>query len=154
MKRDSALHPLSHQHHNALTGCLLIRKGVQKGADKKVLNDFTRQLFNDDILGHLDAEEKFMFPALDKLGGGYKSILKNDHDRLRVLGERLSMQNNGYALYSAIANLLEQHIRFEERVVFNKLQEKLSESEMQQLGQSLNGIQARKCSDYPVKFWE
>ena len=154
MKRDSALQPLSHQHHNALTGCLLIKKGVQKKADKKILKDFVQRLYKDDLLQHLDAEEKFVFPMLDRIDAHYRSIAQADHERIRVLGERVNVHEDGYALYSAIANLVEQHIRFEERVIFNKMQENLSDAELQQLSGSLQGLQVRKCSDYPVKFWE
>lgn len=154
MKRDVTLQPLSHQHHNALMGCLLLKKGVQKKADKKVLKDFALRLFNEDIQHHMNAEEKFIYPHLDKLGYPYKTIVRREHETIRLLADRLRIHEDGYLVFSTFADFLEQHIRFEERVVFNKLQESLNDQDRSALNTSLNGLPARKCSDYPVRFWE
>jgi hypothetical protein len=154
MKRVLALQPLSHQHHNTLTACLLIKKGIQKKADKKVLRDFTMKLWNDDVRHHMQAEEQFVSPHLKKVNAQYDSLVKRDHETLRLLAERIKVSENGYTVYNVFASLLEQHVRFEERVVFNKMQEHLSEPELSQLGASLNGLSGKKCTDYPVKFWE
>lgn len=154
MKRDEALHPLSHQHHNALVGCLLIRKGILKNADRSVLKDFTLSLYNDDIQHHLRSEEKYIYPHLDRLHLPYKEIITREHETIRVLAERIRVHENGYLDLATFADFLESHIRFEERVVFNRLQESLDEQGRNSLQQDIAGINARKCSDYPVKFWE
>ena len=155
MKRDTALQPLSHQHHNSLMGCLLVRKGVEKKADKKVLKDFILNWWESDLQKHMHAEEKVLLPYLNKhrFNQSYLNVIFRDHDTIRVLTDRLRVHEDGYRLYSIYADFVEQHIRFEERVVFEKIQEKFSHEELATLEKQLPS-ENRKCSDYPVKFWE
>jgi hemerythrin-like domain-containing protein len=155
MKRDTALQSLSHQHHNSLMGCLLVRKGVEKKADKKVLKDFIVNWWQKDLQSHMQAEEKVLLPYLDKhrFNKSYLNVISRDHDMIRLLTDRLRVHEDGYRLYSIYADLVEQHIRFEERVVFEKIQEKFSHEDLAILEKQLP-VESRKCSDYPVKFWE
>lgn len=156
MKRDVALQPLSHQHHNELMGCLLIKKGVKKQADKKVLKDFTLRFWKDDLQQHLHTEESVLFPWLQRhhFEDQLITVLRRDHDTIRTVAERVETQDNGYTVFNAFAELVEQHIRFEERVVFRKIQESLPDQELKQLESALPAAAAKKCTDYPVKFWE
>ncbi|HUR11236.1 MAG TPA: hemerythrin domain-containing protein [Flavitalea sp.] len=155
MKRDIALQPLSHQHHNTLMGCLLIKKGVEKQADKSVLKDFILNWWQKDLQQHMQSEEKVLLPYLSQhqFDKSYLHIIHRDHETFRVLGDRLKLHNDGYGLYNIYADLVEQHIRFEERVVFQKIEEDFSRQQLSQLEQKMPA-ESRKCSDYPVKFWE
>ena len=155
MKRDIALQPLSHQHHNTLMGCLLIRKGIENKADKKVLKDFTLNWWQKDLQKHMEAEEKILLPYLSQhqFNKSYIKVIYHDHETLRVLGERLKINDDDYELYIIYTDLVEQHIRFEERIVFQKIQEDFSREQLSQLEQKMP-LETRKCSDYPVKFWE
>src|SRR6188508_1694165 len=92
MKRVEALLPLSHQHHNSLMACLLLKKGIVKKAADTTLNDFISKFFRDDIEPHFEAEEKHLFPLVDKLKPGYSNILRTDHTLLRVLASRFINQ--------------------------------------------------------------
>ena len=156
MKRDTALQPLSHQHHNELLGCLLIKKGVSKKADKKVLKEFILRFWDEDLKQHINDEENILLPYLSghPVSQQYKQIIKRDHDMIRLLAERVRFHDDGYTLFNVFAALVEEHIRFEERVVFGKIQEQLSESQRLQLQSALQSLSGRKCTDYPVKFWE
>lgn len=154
MKRIEALQPLSHQHHNALMGSLLIKKGVSKKAEKKVLKDFLLQLWNQDIQRHMQTEEEILLPMIARSERQFDSIIKRDHETLRLLADRIRIHEDGYTPFEVFADLLEQHIRFEERVVFAKIQENLSDEQLQKLSDSFSALSSRKCQDYPVKFWE
>lgn len=156
MKRSNGLQPLSRQHHDELLSCLLIKKGVSKKADLKVLTDFTNLFWKDDLTKHIKAEEEILLPFLVKhrFENRFINILKTDHSLINVLIDRLNTFDKRHKLFQIFADLVEQHIRFEERFVFEKIQEQLGEKELDELGLQLNNIQYRKCTDYPVKFWE
>lgn len=156
MKRDQSLQPLSIQHHEELLSCLLIKKGVQKKADIVTLTDFTNSFWKDDLKKHIDAEEELLIPFLvkHKFENRYINIMKTDHSIIRSVLDRLNSFDNRHKVFEIFASLVEQHIRFEERFIFQKVQDVLSENELEQLGVKLNKIQHRKCTDYPVKFWE
>ena len=54
----------------------------------------------------------------------------------------------------ALNGLLEQHIRYEERVFFPALQAHISSEKMIVLGQVLGQLEKHSCLNYPVHFWE
>jgi hemerythrin-like domain-containing protein len=154
MKRAEALQPLSHQHHNSLMACLLLKKGIARKASQSTLNDFLSKFFREDIEPHFEAEEKHLLPLLDQLKPSYGKILRSDHTLLRVLAARFMNHFASFSYLSNFATLLENHIRFEERLVFNFVQEHLNPTAEAELGKKLSVLGAKRCTDYPVKFWE
>ena len=156
MQRDKNLQPLSVQHHNELLSCLLIKKGVQKEADIKTLMDFTNVFWKDDLKKHMETEEEVLIPFLvkHKFEDRFIKIIKTDHSIIRSILERLNTFDRRHRIFEIFANMVEQHIRFEERFIFGRVQEVLSENELRELGGKLNAIPNRTCTDYPVKFWE
>ncbi|MEJ7768390.1 MAG: hemerythrin domain-containing protein [Chitinophagaceae bacterium] len=156
MKRDKSLQPLSLQHHDELLSCLLIKKGVQKKAAIVLLADFTNAFWKDDLQKHINAEEELLIPFLvkNKFENRYINIMRTDHSIIRSVFDRLNTFDNRHKVFEIFAVLVEQHIRFEERFIFEKVQEVLSQNEMEELGVKLKEIKYRKCTDYPIKFWE
>ena len=150
MKRAVALQPLSHQHHNSLMACLLINKGIQKNADPKIISDFIGNLYQEDLVPHFNKEEQLVFPSLPPLT---RNLLHREHETLRILAERVNKEKSNQVI-STFSKLLEQHVRFEERIIFNEVQELNSEEKMEQIANGLKDTVPRKCSDYPNKFWE
>jgi hypothetical protein len=156
MKRDNNLKPTSWQHHDELLSCLLIKKGVQKKTDIKTLTDFTNMFWRDDLKKHIDAEETILIPFLVKhrFEDKYIRIMKTDNSIIQSVFDRLNKFDHRHKVFEIFASLVEQNIRFKERFIFGMVQEVLSEKELEELGIKLNNIQHRKCTDYPVKFWE
>ena len=156
MERDKNLQPLSHQHHDALMCCLLLKKGVEKNADPDLLKDFLYTQWENDISAHLGLEEKFIFPLLP--GSPFQQqlirMIKTDHELLRIMIGRMQPAKQEQKFYRQFALLLELHIRFEERTWFGFLQENLSPNELSRVGISLSEKSSRSCKDYPIKFWE
>jgi hypothetical protein len=156
MKRDENIQPLSRQHHDELLGCLLIKKGVRKEADIAVLTDFTNIFWKDDLKKHLQIEQDVLIPFLirHKFEARYINILQTDHSILQSILERLNVYDRRHRVFEIFANLVEQHIRFKERFIFERMQEMVSEKELEQLGLQLQHTSKGKCTDYPVRFWE
>ena len=152
MKRAAALQPLSHQHHNALLACRLIRQGIEKSADKNVIRDFVNELYREDLLPHFKAEEDVLVPLFPSQHQ-YKQVILRDHETLSLLVQRINIQT-GYTALQVFSRLLEEHIRFEERVAFNYLQDIVGNEKMDEVEKSLSSIHSRKCSNYPIHFWE
>ncbi|MGZ5247767.1 MAG: hemerythrin domain-containing protein [Flavitalea sp.] len=151
MKRAPALQPLSHQHHNSLMACLLISKGISKKANPDIISDFITRLYREDLQPHFEMEEKIVFPAIKN--PAMKQLLQREHDTISILAQRITNVHD-YALMGTFYKLLEEHVRFEERVVFNDVQENNGEDVLLKMEEGLKGSVARKCSDYPHKFWE
>ena len=156
MKRDKSLTPFSWQHHDELLSCLLIKKGVQKKADISLLTYFTNIFWKDDLQKHIETEENVLIPFLLKhrFEGKYLNIMKTDNSIIHSVFDRLNKFDHRHKVFEIFADLVEQHIRFKERFIFGKVQEILSEKELEELGLKLHNIHKKKCTDYPVKFWE
>ena len=156
MLRDKNLQPLSWQHHDTLMACLMIEKGVKKNADIKVLQDFTRQIWEKDISKHFALEENYLVPQLRQKNFPEYLIrsLLNDHDLIRNFSARLLNGGASYRLFLSFAGLLEQHVRFEERLVFEKMQEMVPDADLEKMATHFPTQESSTCKTYPVKFWE
>jgi hemerythrin-like domain-containing protein len=154
MKRHDNLQPLSRQHHHELLACLLLKKGIQKEADLATMQTFTRQFWNDDLSPHVRAEESTLIPLLMATPSlkHYAAVLHNDHELIETIFERSQDGYLSYRMLELFADTLEEHIRFEERVVFHEMQEQLPEGAWQTL--KFKEREVSNCENYPVKFWE
>jgi hemerythrin-like domain-containing protein len=154
MKRHNNLQPLSRQHHNLLLGCLLLKKGVKKQANLLVMQDFIKQFWKTDLSHHVAEEEKSLLPFLMRYPdlNFYAAILHNEHELMARIYERSSNGQISYRNVELLAETLEHHIRFEEQVVFERIQQELPGAIDEILIEENNRV--NDCSFYAVKFWE
>lgn len=117
LKRHTALQQLSREHHHALMLCWKIRTGFSKGVSVQRIKSYADWFYTGHLLPHFELEEKYIFPIL-----GNDSLIAqalNEHRSLSdFFKESNSMEN---ALKRAEVELA-KHIHFEERVLFNKIQ--------------------------------
>ena len=155
MKRNTHLQPLSRQHHNALMAVLLLKKGVQKKADIQVMQDFILTVWNDELQPHFEAEEKWLptTPQQSTLALLHQRMLQ-EHDVIRNYIYQFYTILTSIETIQAFYELLEQHVRFEEREYFPALEQYLSVNELQSIGTHLVDKPVQSCALFPVKFWE
>jgi hemerythrin-like domain-containing protein len=156
MKRHPQLHPLSRQHHNGLLASLLLKKGLAKNADGQVMSDFIQNFWQQDLKEHFENEEQFLLPALTNSTFDQKlsERLLDEHKILRNYIHQLQNNFSDKRMIEVFANLLEQHIRFEERIYFPEAEKVLTEEQLEEIGKHLNDDENKNCINYPVKFWE
>jgi len=155
MKRHKQLQTLSRQHHNGLLAALLLKKGIAKGANEKLMSDFILDFWKQDLEEHFNSEEEILLPALvnTTFDNNLNERLLKEHEMLRSFV--MSLQNKADKnLVEEFTKLLEQHIRFEERIYFPGAEKILSEEQLQQIGERLIDHSETNCMNYPVKFWE
>lgn len=117
-KRHVSLQPLSREHHQALLLCWKLRQGFSKAVDPERMKKYADWFWVNYLAPHFAAEEKTFFPLLDK---EHPSVIKGLKDHKLLTKLFLSTTDIEYNLRS-IAFELEQHIRFEERTLFNDIQ--------------------------------
>jgi hemerythrin-like domain-containing protein len=140
MLRDKNLIPLSHQHQHALALCVRIERAspIAEG-DLDAWQTEIAQLFQAEIGIHFAAEEQVIFPA----ARGFAMLaplieeLLADHVGLRESFARAEMRNMSAAEMSTFAGRLASHIRKEERLLFERMQQLLNHDELTVLGQRL-----------------
>ncbi|GAO43958.1 hemerythrin domain-containing protein [Flavihumibacter petaseus] len=155
MQRAEALQPLSRQHKAALMTCLLVRKGVSRQAPIATIVDFIRKSWEQDIAPHMAAEENVLLPLLNShpKGKAFAATILRDHDLIRTSITHLPMDGTNYRLLGDIADMLEQHIRYEERIVFQEMQAFIPADTLNKLHITESST-APVCNTYPVHFWE
>ncbi|MFC6673820.1 hypothetical protein [Marinobacterium aestuariivivens] len=115
MKRVEALLSLSREHHQAL----VVASRLGRLDDREALTACWRQLgetFFGPLRVHFDEEEHWILPLLPE-GGELASRLLGDHRELRRL-----MDGREPAQWRAFGRCLKEHVRFEEKCLFEWLQ--------------------------------
>lgn len=145
MKRHPALHTLSHDHHQGLILAQQLKKDAPqyKGMPSTLegKKDYTLSFYKSDLVKHFLDEEKILFPALinksDKVDRLISEII-SEHRKMESLINELEKTDQLENVLDELGWLLEKHIRKEERVLFPKIQELISEKELADIGERLS----------------
>ncbi len=117
LKRDPALRPLSKDHHHGLLLCWKIRTGLSLNVDPARVGHYTEWFFDNHLKPHFALEEQFVFPVLGAGNPLVERALSEHREIEGLVSETANDQN-----LQALADKLEVHIRFEERVLFEQVQ--------------------------------
>ena len=156
MLRDKSLVPLSRQHQHALALCVRIdRASPIADSDRGQWQIEIAQHFRAEIRIHFDAEEQVVFPAARKFRelDSLIEILLKDHERLRERFAKAEAQALAAAEIAEFAQRLSEHIRREERKLFERLQQVMSKDELAVMGRELERAlkEAEQACAVPAK---
>ena len=129
MKRHPSLQPLSDDHHRALVLARRLRRASSglAPAELVALSREVRQEFEAELEPHFRVEESWLLPALEAKGAADLAVqTAKGHARLRDLVRGSWTSDTAKRL----GTLLEQHVRFEERVLFPQTEILSSEAEL------------------------
>ena len=148
IKRHIALQPISHDHHFGLLVCWKIRAGLSKGIELGRIKKFCNFFYENHLTNHFMAEEKYVFPVLgidDKL---IQQAMKQHH-LLRKLFEN---KNADLQNLTSIEKQLEEHIRFEERELFYKIEAVASEAQLKEIS-NIKSEDIKLIESWKDVFW-
>jgi hemerythrin-like domain-containing protein len=141
MLRDKNLVPLSRQHQHALALCVRIERAPHSNPiETETWQDEIQQIFEQEITVHFAAEEKELFPVAARLASlkGLVEELRAEHAVLRDLFARASNRSLQTSELQSFAEKLAQHIRKEERQLFEEMQRLMQPQELAALGAALD----------------
>jgi hemerythrin-like domain-containing protein len=141
MLRDTSLVPLSRQHQHALALCVRIdRASPIPEAELSTWQAEITLHFQNEIRIHFEAEERVVFPAAREFQELTPLLdeLLTDHAVLREFFAKAEARHMSTAELSAFGQRMSEHIRKEERQLFERLQQLLSQDELSRLGESLD----------------
>ena len=129
LKRIEELQDLSRDHHQGLLLCWKIRTGFQNEIETERMMTYVKWFWENYLEEHFKIEEKAVFPVLDSENKLVKTALA-DHRRIKRL-----IENEGDLTkrLNSVEEVLEKHIRFEERVLFNEIQKIATIEELKQI---------------------
>lgn len=130
VKRDAFLQPFSREHHHSLLLCWKIRTGFSKGIETARIKRYAEWFFVNHIYPHFKEEEVHLFPILGADNDLVKKAI-SDHRRLyRLFKNKAEVEKS----LSLIEEELESHIRFEERSLFNEIQQAATDQQLELIG--------------------
>ncbi len=148
IKRNEFLAPLSREHHQALLLCWKIKTGFAKGIEVQRIKKYCDWFYNTHLIQHFELEEKFVFPILGNLHQHVQDALAQ-HSLLRAL---FNDTTNTETALQKIQTELEKHIRFEERILFNEVQDIATPQQLESI-QNIHKEEAF-CENDSDAFWK
>ena len=143
MLRDPNLIPLSRQHQHALALCVRVERAMQAGRiDVEPWQVEIQQQFESEIGIHFAAEEKELFPAAARFPEleALVAELLAEHILLRDYFARAAARSLDRQSLGNLGEKLSQHIRKEERQLFEGMQKAMSPQDLGALGAALDEV--------------
>jgi hemerythrin-like domain-containing protein len=132
IKRSKAFVQFSKEHHYGLLLAWKIRQDLTKVIPADEISRYVLDFFRDDLKQHFTDEEKYIFSKLSA-ADPLRQRAESEHRDIYNLIESIHQNSTDKRLLLQFADLLETHIRFEERTLFNHLQQQMSTEELEQL---------------------
>lgn len=147
LKRHPGLQALSREHHQGLIVALNVDKGVKKNIEIDRIAKYIIFQFNDLLIPHFEFEEREVFNFLPK-ENKLRNIALEQHDELRKTVQNMNSLDD--CIY--FARLLRKHIRFEERELFELIQEHVDPDDLIVLENKWS--ENLTCVNWEDPFWK
>lgn len=149
MKRDSNLVPFSHDHHHGLVFCRRLKKS--RNADRRTIERFVSEFWEVHLKRHFEEEERVLSDWKDQIPAIHRMLEEHQwmvaHISLAEVGDEAF-----YDHVDRLAEYIERHIRFEEKELFEDLQNSLSHEVLSKIGRVLESREG-KGHDFQPQFW-
>jgi hemerythrin-like domain-containing protein len=152
MKRHESLVAISREHHFGLLFCWKIRQGINNGTAPERMQAYLKYFWENHLSPHFEEEETLLFPLLQD------ALVEQALSEHRRIGQLIaSIRPPGCAQPEqmiALADAVDNHIRFEERTLFPHMEKILTAEKLEELGKRLIQTHATPANDnYPDAFW-
>jgi hemerythrin-like domain-containing protein len=150
IKRSKELSPLSREHHDGLQFVWKLREGLKNNIAPGRLKAFAIFYWQEHIKPHFYHEEQVLSKFIPADNPMLKQMLE-EHSMIREiilsLGEDTSPAN-----FTSLADIIYKHIRFEERQLFQWVEENLNKEQLQEIYKELE--EHPLCgSGWSDEFW-
>ena len=152
IKRSPALVSFSKEHHSGLLLVWKIRQGLHKAVNAERISNYLLLSFKEELEKHFSDEEELLFcklPAEDDL----RKRAEEDHLAIHKLVNAIRENKEDTNLLNKFAIALEAHIRFEERELFNHIQNYIAEDELEKIAARLSNDPKSIDEQWKDEFW-
>ena len=152
IRRNEHIKKLSKDHHSGLLFCWKIRQGIKHEVAAERIKKYAGYFWSNHLAPHFEEEEVILFsPLNDELV--QRAI--DDHKQIKHQLDELLDGSAGEAKNGLmhLANLIDDHIRYEERKLFPHLEKVLSEKQLEEIGRKLDSQPSPLTDDFEDQFW-
>ncbi len=152
IKRRKELVSLSREHHDGLLLCWKINDGLEKNISSQRIGAYVLHFFAQHLAKHFDDEEKYVFPIL-RADNIDRKEAELHHKLLReIMGNFKNTDQIVWLSLQHFAEILEKHIRFEERVLFPLIEKEATPEALQSAATKL-AMQPKYYIEWEDQFW-
>jgi hemerythrin-like domain-containing protein len=144
MKRHTALHTLSHDHHQGLILAQQLKKGAPqyKGMPSTLegKKEYTLSFYKTELVKHFQDEEVILFPAVKNKSVEVEKLIAeiiSEDRKMESLVSELEKTKHLEDVLDEFGQLLEKHIRKEERELFVEIERILNDEELTDISQKI-----------------
>ncbi len=137
MKRSPYLKTLSFEHHDGLVMARKIEQSFKNTDKPEDMVAYVQDIYLGGLDHHFMQEEESLFPPLRKFKEAQLVLaqVEQEHKKFLELYELVCLKNEDvYTHIRAFGKLLNDHIRYEERVFFTLAEELLTADELAEIG--------------------
>jgi mannose-6-phosphate isomerase-like protein (cupin superfamily) len=138
MKRHPSLEPFSRDHN---VGLVLARRLSEQPEQANSLGEFLAA-WHDELEDHFHEEERLLLPWCDPES---RDRMVGDHRSIADLASRAEKEELPRDEVQRLGQLLNDHIRWEERSLFPALERDLDEAQLQAIGSDTADLEARRA---------
>ncbi|MEI9973671.1 MAG: hemerythrin domain-containing protein [Ignavibacteriota bacterium] len=145
MLRDASLIPLSHQHHNGLSLCVMTRRSLAKDSSTGNIARLAQRAvdrYEVELVNHFEIEEQVLFPLCGTMP--LVEALVAEHRAIEELVAQLRGTPTAEIL-EQFCQLLSTHIRREESELFEEIQRTLPRDVLDRTGIEIERRVVRVC---------
>lgn len=144
IKRSPELTQLSKEHHDALLLVWKIRQGIKRGIEPERIAKYCRWFWEVHLVGHFKREEELLPIVMPKTHPLLEKML-DDHE---VIQRRIKgLPDHNIESLELLAQSINDHVRFEERQLFNEVEKMATPEQLARLAEGLN-------VEEPIPVWE
>jgi len=153
ISRNEHMKKLSRENHFSLLFCWKIRQGLKMGIEMERISKYVKYFWQHHLQPHFREEENIFFaPIKDKIV--YRAINEHEHIKQQIEDLGNYSGNSGRKKLSKIADMLYEHVRYEERDLFPHLEKKLSKQQLENIGEQIEKHHPSSLQDqYEDQFW-
>ena len=153
ISRNEHIKKLSREHHFSLLFCWKIRQGLKMKVAMERISKYVQYFWQQHLQPHFREEENIFFaPIKDRL----VQRAVNEHKYIKQQIEDLANYsgNNERKSLEKIADMVYEHVRYEERDLFPHLERKLSKEQLANIGEQIENHHSSPLQDhYEDQFW-
>ena len=153
IKRHQAIVSFSKDHHFGLLLVWKIRQGLKNDVNPERISKYVTYFFKEDLEKHFEEEEQLLFcelPVNDVL----RKQAEADHQEILKLVRAVTEKKDDTGLLNQLADMLEKHIRFEERELFNHLQTMINADALEKIAKRFPSSSKEIDEKWEDVFWE
>ncbi len=150
--RSEHIKRLSREHHFSLLFCWKIREGLKRNVPGERIRKFVEYFWQRHLQPHFQEEEKILFaPIADRQV--QRAIDEHKYIRQQIEDLPTYSEKKQRKTLAKIADIVDEHVRYEERELFPHLERKLSKEQLENIGNLIQKHHSSLRDEYEDQFW-